>query len=348
MRCVARIACAALLPALAGGCGGENGPRSGDAGASLFLLVSNRGGAWRVYETGRDGSGARLVGSPRAGDASYADGQPARLPDGGTVFVSDRGGRPSLWLCDRGGAEARPLFSGAAAVAGSAASGSAADTDPSPGGAGRILFARAAGGVSGSGAGDGGSAAAEPRPANGRDLYLVQRDGSGLRRLTTDPADDGAPCLMPDGRSVVFVSARRGRPELFRLDASAADPETTVAPLLAGEQVATDEAPACLPDGSILFARSAPGGPSQVFQVRFGDRGPAARQITDAATLPYGAGEPVPLADGTILLTAGPGPANGGPRYAVYGISGGGYNLARVTRERAGYEDLTRRLHPQR
>lgn len=328
MRCVARIACAAFLAALGGGCGGDAGPGTGD-GAALFLLVSNRGGAWRVYETGRDGGGARLVGSPRAGDASYADGQPARLPDGGTVFVSDRGGRPSLWVCDRGSAEARPLFSGAAAGAGGAGTGSETDSDPSPGGAGRILFARTPG-------------------ADGRDLYLVQRDGSGLRRLTTDPADDRAPCLMPDGRSVVFVSARRGRAELFLLDASAADPETTVAPLLPAENAATDDAPACLADGSVLFARSAPGAPSQVFQVRFGDRGPAARQITDAATLPYGAGEPVPLPDGTILLTAGPGPANGGPRYAVYGISGGGYNLARVTRERAGYEDLTRRLHPQR
>ncbi|HET8946391.1 MAG TPA: hypothetical protein VFQ07_05370, partial [Candidatus Polarisedimenticolia bacterium] len=62
----------------------------------------------------------------------------------------------------------------------------------------------------------------------------------------------------------------------------------------------------------------------------------------------YGAGEPVPAAEGAHQLTAGPGPAKGGPRYAVYGISGGGTNLARVTRERAGYEDWTRRLRPLR
>ena len=346
MRHLMRIAIFAFVAALGSGCGRGSSPGSGTAGEASFLVVSNRGGAWRVYETGRDGRGARLVGSPSAGDPSYADVQPARLPDGATVFVSDRGGRPALWLAARDRGETRPLFSGAASGAGDAvANATASDSDPSPGGADRILFARAVAG--GAGGGEGG-AGTETRIEGGRDLYLVGRDGSGLRRLTSDPADDSAPCLLPDGRSVVFVSARRGRPAIFRLDLSAADPEGTVTALLPPDPAASDDAPACLPDGSILFARSARGAPSQVFQARSGDRGPVARQITDAATLPYGAGEPVPLPDGTILLTAGPGPANGAPRYAVYGISGGGYNLARVTRERAGYEDLTRRIHPQR
>lgn len=326
MRCAARLVPAVVLAALVCGCGGARNPAGGDAGTAPYLLVSNRGGAWRVYETGRDGRGARLLGSPRADDASYADSQPWRLPDGAIVFVSDRGGRPALWMCDRGGANPRPVFPGAAGAAGGF------DSDPSAFGADRILFARAG----------------DPAAAGGRDLHVAKRDGSELRRLTSDPADDAAPCSLPDGRTIVFVSARRGRPELFRLDASAPDPESTVAPLGPPEAALSDDAPACLPDGSILFARSALRAPSQVFQARLGERGAVTRQITDAATLPYGAGEPVPQDDGTILLTAGPGPANGAPRFAVYGISGGGYNLARVTRERAGYEDLTRRLRPLR
>ncbi|HZN02407.1 MAG TPA: hypothetical protein VFD06_02355 [Candidatus Polarisedimenticolia bacterium] len=341
MRCVARIVLAASFAALACGCGGGRDPGSGEAGNAPFLVVSNRGGAWRVYETGRDGRGARLVGSPRADEASYTDTQPARLPDGAIAFVSDRGGRPALWLRPRGAEEARPVLGMPAAAGGAAPNAGTSDSDPAPFGADGIVFARAED--------PGGGADPAQAPATvGRDLYLARRDGTGLRRLTTDPADDGAPCVLPDGRSIVFASARRGGPELFRLDASAADPEATAAPLRSLDRAVSDDAPACLPDGSILFARSTGGGPSQVFQARFTDRGLAARQITDAATLPYGAGEPVPLADGTILLTAGPGPANGGPRYAVYGISGGGYNLARVTRERAGYEDLTRRLRPPR
>lgn len=338
MRCMVRLAVAVVLAVAIGGCGGGRSPRD-DAGTASSLVVSNRGGAWRIYETGRDGGGARLLGSPRADDASYADGQPARLPDGAVVFVSDRGGRPALWLCDRGGGNPRPLF------AGGADAGRGSESGPAPFGADRIVFARAADPPAAA-AGTGAAGIAPAAAGIGRDLYLVPRNGGVPRRLTGDPADDSAPCALPDGRSVVFVSERRGHPELYRLDASAVDPEATASPLWP-DSAPSDDAPACLPDGSILFARSARGAPSHVFQARFGDGGPVARQITDAVTLPYGAGEPVPLADGTILLTAGPGPANG-PRYAVYGISGGGYNLARVTRERAGYEDLTRRLRPPR
>jgi hypothetical protein len=327
-------ACAAAV-----GCGG--GPGDGAAGAASCVVVSNRGGAWRLYEVDRgEGGGARLVGSPRADGPAYADAQPARLPDGSIVFTSDRGGSTALYRCDRGGSEGRPLFTS------DAAGGGTADSDPAPCGADRIVFARGpmgTGGAPGSGTPGGGANAA----AAGRDLYRAGRDGGGLRRLTRDPADDGAPCALPDGRTIVFASERPGTRRLFRLDADADDPEATVTPLLPAAET-LDDAPACLPDGSILFERTAPGGRSQVFQIRFGAQGPVARQITDAATLPYGAGEPVPLADGTILLTAGPGPASSGPRYAVYGISGGGYNLARVTRERAGYEDLTRRLRPLR
>jgi hypothetical protein len=337
------MALALTLPVLAGACGGERREEATAGAPDAFVVVSNRGGAWRLYETAGAGGGARLVGSPRADDASYADGQPARLPDGTIVFTSDRGGRAALYLCDRGREEARPVFGAAAAgggadaPAGDAGSGSP-DSDPAPCGADRIVFARIAPAESDPGAVADGA----------RDLFLVRRDGSGLRRLTGDPADDGAPCALSDGHSIVFASARQGERRLFRLDADAPDPERTVTPLFNAVTGTSDDAPACLADGSILFARSAPGAPSQVFQARFTDRGPAARQLSDTATLPYGAGEPVPLGDGRILMTAGPGPANGGPRFAVYGISGGGYNLARVTRERAGYEDLTRRLRPSR
>jgi hypothetical protein len=327
MRRVRRLRGFLVLLAGAAGvaCGAGGEVRNGATGAiaAAHLVVSNRGGAWRVYELAAEG-GARLIGSPRADDPAYEDRQPARLPDGTIVFTSNRDGTEALYLADRGAASARPLFSAPEETRG------VADSDPAPCGTDRIVFARAA---------DAATVTAD------RDLYLSGRDGRGLRRLTRDPADDGAPCSLPDGRTIVFASARQGTRRLYRVDSAAQDPETTVAPLLPPTD-ATDDAPACLPDGSILFARSLPGAAPQIFLARFGERGPVTRQITEAATLPYGAGEPVAAAEGTLLLTAGPGPAKGGPRYAVYGISGGGYNLARVTRERAGYEDWTRRLRP--
>jgi Tol biopolymer transport system component len=47
----------------------------------------------------------------------------------------------------------------------------------------------------------------DPRQRN-FDLYLVNDDGSGLERVTTDPSFDGFPMFSPDGRQLVFASNR--------------------------------------------------------------------------------------------------------------------------------------------
>ena len=41
-------------------------------------------------------------------------------------------------------------------------------------------------------------------------IYRVNADGSGLKRLTDDPADDGLPTWSPDGRAIAFLSNRSG------------------------------------------------------------------------------------------------------------------------------------------
>lgn len=35
-------------------------------------------------------------------------------------------------------------------------------------------------------------------------IYVVNADGTGLRRITSDPADERQPCWSPDGSSIVF------------------------------------------------------------------------------------------------------------------------------------------------
>lgn len=42
------------------------------------------------------------------------------------------------------------------------------------------------------------------------DIYVINIDGSNLRRITTDAADDGLPIWSPDGQAIAFVSNRGG------------------------------------------------------------------------------------------------------------------------------------------
>jgi TolB protein len=66
------------------------------------------------------------------------------------------------------------------------------------------------------------------------DVYVVNVDGSGLQRLTDDPAQDGLPTWSPDGNAIAFVSDRggiwaiwvmtpdgKGQSQLFTMEGSA-------------------------------------------------------------------------------------------------------------------------------
>jgi Tol biopolymer transport system component len=91
---------------------------------------------------------------------------------------------------------------------------------------------------------------ASPRTGNG-DLYLVNRDGSGTRRLTSDPTEEHEPRFSPDGRRIVFVRVRGLASHLWIVNADGSQPRQ----ITFGS--AEDAYPEFSPDGKrVLFTRS--------------------------------------------------------------------------------------------
>jgi Tol biopolymer transport system component len=129
-----------------------------------------------------------------ASDSAVAD-----QPSGTLVFQSDRDGRDAIYTLDVTSRRITRL------------SGDPSWTEGnprwSPDGA-RIVFKSNRAHYEG------------PSPEGGTpdfDLYVMNGDGSGRRRVTTDPANEQDPAWAPDGKSIVFSSDRDGRGDLYRV-----------------------------------------------------------------------------------------------------------------------------------
>ena len=57
----------------------------------------------------------------------------------------------------------------------------------------------------------------DDRAGRASDLWMVNADGTGLRRLTTSPAGEFNARWAPDGSAVFFLSTRSGRSQVWRL-----------------------------------------------------------------------------------------------------------------------------------
>jgi Tol biopolymer transport system component/DNA-binding winged helix-turn-helix (wHTH) protein len=49
------------------------------------------------------------------------------------------------------------------------------------------------------------------------DIWIMNSDGSGRKRLTTDPSIDANPAVTYDGKTIVFASLRSGVPHLYKM-----------------------------------------------------------------------------------------------------------------------------------
>lgn len=86
--------------------------------------------------------------------------------------------------------------------------------------------------------------------AGNRDIYVVSSDGTGLTRLTSDPATDDAPDWSADGTRIVFSSERgQGWADIYVMNADGSDVQRLT------NDPAWDGYPAWSPDGTkIVFA----------------------------------------------------------------------------------------------
>lgn len=92
------------------------------------------------------------------------------------------------------------------------------------------------------------------------EVFVVNADGTGLKRLTDDPAPDFGPAISPDGRTVAF----RRSLEQDRIDLVLVNVETLEERVLFDRGVtggSVEDRPVWSPDGSrlALFARAADG-----------------------------------------------------------------------------------------
>src|SRR5512133_575086 len=158
--------------------------------STRIVAIRKAKGLFELVLFDADGKNPRVLLSERAILLT-----PSWKPDGKEVLVTSyRAGRPEIWsyaLADRA---FRRLSSVPNAMGGVY----------SPNGS-RIAFTASEGGNS--------------------DVWVMNADGAGARRLTSHAALDLSPAWSPDGKRLAFVSDRAGTPQLYVMGADGSDPK---------------------------------------------------------------------------------------------------------------------------
>jgi TolB protein len=104
------------------------------------------------------------------------------------------------------------------------------------------------------------------------EIYIMNRDGSGLRRMTNNPAIDVTPTWSPNGNQIAWVSDRTGTPKIYVMNA-----DGTGQRMLIGE-ICDRPTWSSNPFNEIAYAaRTGPGYDIKIYDVGSGE----SKKITD-------------------------------------------------------------------
>jgi hypothetical protein len=158
-----------------------------------------------------------------------------------------------IWVIQSNGTGATKLTSGTLGIG---------DTEPawSPGGA-FIAFARDQ------------TATTED---SADDIYVMTKTGTGVRRLTTNPAGDFSPDWTPNGARIVFASERTGAIDIYSMKSDGTDVKRLTT------NAAFDLDPTVSPDGTKIAFSSNRSGDFEIYTMNLDGTGVSPKTSNDA------------------------------------------------------------------
>jgi Tol biopolymer transport system component/uncharacterized surface protein with fasciclin (FAS1) repeats len=194
-----------------------------------------------IYLINPDGSGKIQVT-----DNLYSDDLAVLSPDGQQIaFVSDRDGGDEIYLMPAPATQDEAAAADQAAVR--LAQNGAQDQD--------VQWT-----LSPQWSPDGNQIAFVSNHEGNAEIYVINADGTGQKRLTNNPATDTSPSWAPDGKHIAFGSDRGGNVDVYVMNADGSDAQDLT------NDPAYDGAPAWSPDGQrIAFISDRTGTVGQVF-----------------------------------------------------------------------------------
>ncbi len=154
------------------------------------------------------------------------------------------------------------------------------------------------------------------------DVWVVNADGSGLHRLTSDPAHDFDPAWSPDGTTLAFRSERDGNTEIYVMSARGFGQHNL------SRDPADDWGPTWSPAGQVLW--NCARGVSFGFRACVADPdGTGLHVIPADVYVEYPAWSP----DGTKIafMSQEPGASGTDPDYNIYVTNADGTGITRLT-----------------